>query len=189
MLPEDVFGGFVVTNPSAEPSAEGIYGYAEYMPTLVVGDLNGDDTVDDPDYPMVTFYTTPDDPRSTGVTAGSGGGDAFDIAWAVAADGRPADLQSFDFIRLTTASHVVHPVLGEISAEIDAVADVAPDPRGDCDADGDIDLVDHACVQACAGASIRVAGCAPLDEDLDGVIGRSDIAAWTRRLTGPGGHE
>jgi hypothetical protein len=187
LLPLNPFGAMVVVNPVAGTENEGIFGYAEYSPTLFLGDMDGDDAIDDENVTAEEFYTVPDDPFEVGMTPGSGGGDAFDIAWAVdAATGEPAELGGFDFIRLTTPLHVILPAIGEKSAEIDAVADVSPDPFGDADADWDIDLKDLAVLQTCTGLSSdaqsecqRVA--------LRGVefIGLRDAGKLIDRMTGP----
>jgi len=133
------------------------------------------------------------DPFEVGMTPGSGGGDAFDIAWAIdPATGLPADLPGFDFIRITTAVNAVdfgdpkQPATFEKSAEIDAVADVTPDPFGDADEDDDLDLVDVAALQECF-ASVDVAGdwCGPLDRQPDGLVDLIDAASVLNRLTGP----
>jgi len=105
--------------------------YADYTPTLP---LPVGKTPEE-------FYTVPDrqslegDPSSLLIDDGSGGGDAFDIATAVkqVSPGVPitpyvyANIPYFNFIRITDA--IVgdsQGVFGEISAEIDAVADVSP---------------------------------------------------------------
>jgi len=192
-LPYAVFGPVRVVNPSGDPTREDIFGYAEYSPTVLLGDLNGDDIVDDPMIAPEEFYTVPDDPFEVGMTPGSGGGDAFDIAWAIdPATGLPADLPGFDFIRLTTAVNAVdfgdpkQPGTFEKSAEIDAVADVAPDPFGDVDEDDDLDLVDVAALQECF-ATVDVAGdgCGLLDRQPDGFVDLADAAGVLSRLTGP----
>ncbi len=186
-LPLSPFGAMVVVNPVAGTENEGIFGYAEYSPTLFLGDLDGDDQIDDEEITAEAFYTTPDDPFEVGTTHGSGGGDAFDIAWAVdAATGEAAELDGFDFIRLTTPLHVITPPLGEKSAEIDAVADVSPDPFGDTDTDGDIDMLDVALLQRCTGLSpfappaCRRVGLSGLE-----FIGLRDAAMLIDRMTGP----
>jgi hypothetical protein len=140
----------VIVNPNlgdADPANdpfEGVYGYAELSPTLKLGDLDGDNVVDDPGIAAADFYTMPDNPFRVGATPGSGGGDAFDIAWAVdPATWQPANLDGFDFIRITGAVDLVLGILGEVSPEIDAVADVRPVPcPGDLDRNHDVDLVD-----------------------------------------------
>jgi hypothetical protein len=189
-LPSEVFGQpSVIRNPSGDPSAEGIFGYADYSPTLVLGDTNADNLVDDPAAPAAEFYTTPDDPLTTGVTEGSGGGDAFDIAWAIDPETRnPAGLDGFDFIRITTAVNAVDQghIVNEKSVEIDAVADVSPDPFGDYDDDGDIDLYDAGGVQLCFETEdIHGTDCARLDRQPDDWIDHADVAAFVPRLSGP----
>lgn len=189
-LPDDVFGEpSVIRNPSDNQSIEGIFGYAEYSPTLVLGDLTGDNIVDDPDVTAEEFYTVPDDPRLTGVTEGSGGGDAFDIAWAVDPQTNElAHLDGFDFIRVTTAVNAVDQghIVNEKSVEIDAVADVAPDPFGDYDGDGDIDLYDASGIQLCFGAQDTTwTACLRVDRQADGWIEDADVAAFVKRITGP----
>ncbi|MCA9298874.1 MAG: hypothetical protein KDA28_07400 [Phycisphaerales bacterium] len=105
---------------------ECVVGYADCTPVMVRGDLDGDNTMD-VDLDASIFYTRPDDPFLQGITPGSGGGDAFDIAWAVnPATGLPANLGGFDFIRISTSVDVLRPGLGEVSTEVSAVADVRP---------------------------------------------------------------
>ncbi|MEN6474050.1 MAG: PKD domain-containing protein [Syntrophaceae bacterium] len=99
--------------------ADGVYalwGYADLSPVLALPE--GAD-------PLV-YFTAPDDPFTPGIDAGTPGGDAFDIAWALdPLTGEPAGLSGFSYIRITTAMDAVHGgALGEISTEIDAVADV-----------------------------------------------------------------
>lgn len=111
--------------------------YAEYTPTLA---LPANRTAEE-------FYTVPDrqsiadNTEFLKIDAISGGGDAFDIADAVVQvspgsgiplliDGMPvkAGIKSFRYIRLTDAVRegTSDPELGEVSAEIDAVAAVTP---------------------------------------------------------------
>jgi hypothetical protein len=128
-LPSDPFEtSLVLVNPNGPfATEEGAWGYADLSPTLVLGDLDGDNAVDDPSIGPEEFYTVPDDPLTVGVDAGSGGGDAFDIAWAIdPATGAPANLRGFDFIRITNATNVVLGPFGERSAEVCGVADVRP---------------------------------------------------------------
>lgn len=132
-LPSDPFeSALILDNPNGPfAEIEGVWGYADLSPTLRLGDLDGDDRVDDPSISPERFYTVPDDPSRVGTDPGSGGGDAFDIAWAVdPATGAPAGLRSFDFIRITNATNVVMGPFGERSAEICGVADVSPVGRG-----------------------------------------------------------
>lgn len=128
-LPADPFEtSLILDNPHGQfATTEGIRGYADCSPTLLLGDLNADNAIDDPDADPAVFYTTPDNPFRVGVDPGSGGGDAFDIAWAIdPATGEPANLRSFDFIRITNATNALFGPFGERSAELCAVADVAP---------------------------------------------------------------
>jgi hypothetical protein len=187
-LPVGVFGTILVLNPSGVELWEGIFGYAEYSPTAVLGDLDGDNQVDDASITPEQFYTRPDDPWTVGITLSSGGGDAFDIAWAIdPTTGLPARLPGFDFLRLTTAVDAVAPAIGEKSAEIDAAADVAPDPFGDADDDGDIDLRDAAGFQTCFESvdDDLGFGCERFDRQPDGTIDDADVSAFVPRLTGP----
>lgn len=126
-LPSDPFETMLILENPHGPFAteEGIAGYADCSPTLVLGDLDGDNVVDDVDALPELFYTRPDDPWTVGIDPGSGGGDAFDIAWAVdPANGRPARLPGFDFIRITSATNAVFGPFGERSTEVCGVADV-----------------------------------------------------------------
>ncbi len=150
-LPPALFNTNILANPNG-PFAEdeGIFGYADHAPTLVLGDMNADNIVDDTEITAEDFYTNPDDPFTVGIRPGSCGGDAFDIAWAVdPITNDPADLHGFDFIRISTAVHHLDPIFGELSAEIDAVADAAPGLMGDADADNDIDILDFEFMQLC----------------------------------------
>ena len=105
---------------------------------------------------------------------------------SLAAMMEPANLAGFDFIRLSNPTHSVHGILGEISPEIDAVADAAPDLAGDADRDQDIDLTDIAAIQTCMGSAVG------LIEHCDNVASRG--AVWIdsyaamvaiERMTGP----
>ncbi|MBU0716652.1 MAG: hypothetical protein KJ749_00250 [Planctomycetes bacterium] len=186
LLP-DLFDTWIIENPAEDPDDEGIFGYGEYTPTLVLGDLDADNEVDDLFITPEEFYTIPDDPFKVGISPGSGGGDAFDIAWAIDADtGESADLPGFDFIRITNPTNVVSEILGEKSPEIDAVADAAPDPFGNCDGDRDIDLADVAGLQNCFGVfQEEDDACECVDRDDDEVVDLGDFAALGARLTGP----
>lgn len=128
LLPASAFAAPVLTNPNGTTATtEGIWGIADHTPTLILGDLNADNIVDDAAASPAWFYTWPDDPFSVGITPGACGGDAFDIAWAVdPATGLPAMLPGFDFIRITTAVDAINVPFGEVSAEIGGVADVTP---------------------------------------------------------------
>ncbi|MBP9002237.1 MAG: hypothetical protein KBH78_01270 [Candidatus Hydrogenedentes bacterium] len=109
-----------VLNPNSD-GTEYDWGYGELNPTQ---------------QEYLDNYVRPDDPFRVGLTPRSGGGDAFDIAWAVDANGQPAGLTRFHFIRLS-AFIAGATGIGTITPEIDAVADVAPDV--DTDGDGILD--------------------------------------------------
>jgi len=142
ILPSALVGGL-----NTGQSETVLRNYAEYTPALQLPQLRF------PSLPQYRtpeeFYTTPDrqsvegDMSSYLIDQTSGGGDAFDIADAVcqAAPGVPltdeqgnlvpAGISWFRYIRLTDAvvgDNVISPYgeLGEVSAEIDAVADIAP---------------------------------------------------------------
>ncbi len=140
----------VIVNPNSadgdpeNDANEALWGYADMSPTLRLGDLDGDNVIDDAAMTVEQFFTVPDNPYRVGVTPGSGGGDAFDIAWAIDPDtGAPAGLEGFDFVRLTTTVDRTLGFLGEVSSEIDAVADVRPVAcPGDVNGDAAVDLVD-----------------------------------------------
>jgi len=125
-----VFGGPVVTNSlGTSATAEGIFGYADCTPTMLLGDTDGDGVADDLSLTAEVFYTRPDDPFAVGITAGSGGGDAFDIAWAMdPVTGQLANLASIDFVRITTGVDRINGVFGEVSVEISGVAEVRTAP-------------------------------------------------------------
>ena len=62
------------------------WGYADVTPTNGTGD------------PLI-----PSNPFASGITAGSAGGDAFDISWARDANNQPIYLPKIDFIRIRSA--------------------------------------------------------------------------------------
>ncbi len=122
--PEPPLAGNVL-NPNAsdaDPSnnaQEYDWGYAELTPTQKK---------------YLDNYVRPDDPRKVGLTPRSGGGDAFDIQWAL---NLPPGFNQVNFIRVWSFITGSTPSFGAISPEIDAVADVAPDV--DTDNDGILD--------------------------------------------------
>ncbi len=189
VLPAEIFGTIPLVNPSADLTVEAVFGYADYSPTLPLGEGAADGLIDTMSIHAATavFYTKPDDPFEVGVSEGSGGGDAFDIAWAVdPATGLAAGIAAFDFIRITSAVSVEPSLLGEISTEVEAVSDVAPDPFGDVDLDRDVDLFDLAELQTCFG--IGPAGgteCEVFDRGPDGVVDLADATTILGRTTGP----
>ncbi len=182
LLPNPPFGaGGVLVNPNGlDSSVEGVFGYADTSPTLILGDTNGDNAIDDPGLTPGVFYTVPDDPRLIGIGPGfgsragvGGGGDAFDIAWAIdPTTGSPPSppLAGFDFIRISTAVDHVDGLLGEVSAEIGGVAAVRPVRRTDFNGDGIVtsqDFFDYLLA--------FFAGDAGADFNRDGAINSQDF--------------
>jgi len=133
VLPNKVPGALVgspAENCDTGYSSTVLRNYAEYTPTLALP----------PGKTAEEFYTFPDrqsfegDPSSLLIDEGSGGGDAFDIADAVVetSPGVPAqpithaNIPCFHFMRITDALIGDSAgILGEISAEIDAVSCVS----------------------------------------------------------------
>lgn len=118
----------ILVNPNGLGALrEGVWGYADCSPALLLGDTNADNIIDAPSLTPGEFYTSPDNPLAVGMSPGSGGGDAFDIAWALdPATGVPARLDGFDFIRISTGVNHIAGQFGDVSVEISAVADVRP---------------------------------------------------------------
>lgn len=110
-----------VLNPNGN-SSEFDWGYAELTPTKKQ---------------YLDNYLRPDDPLAVGLTPGSGGGDAFDIAWARDGGGAPANLTQFRFLRLWSFVTGSLGAAGNITPEIDTASDVAP--LVDTDGDGILD--------------------------------------------------
>ncbi len=112
-----------ITNPNTLDVATGPetvefnWGYMEMSPTLA---------------PYLDNYVRPDDPFEVGVTARSGGGDAFDIAWAIDSSGDPAFLTQFQYIRISPFVQRTLAV-GNATPELLALADVAPAVYADGD--------------------------------------------------------
>jgi len=188
-LPPAVFDTQVLDNPNGpEAVEEGGWGYAEFGPTLILGDLDADNVVDDAGMTAADFYTVPDDPFEVGLTPGSGGGDAFDIAWAIdPGTGLAAGLDEFDFIRVTNGVNHLTQLFGEISPEIDAVADVAPGPMGDGNWDGAVDLADLPVFLDClVGPDVALGsvGCRVMDFDGDDDVDVQDYGRWQIAFTG-----
>ncbi len=177
----------VLENPPTTPvGVEAYWGYADLSPTLLLGDMSGatgdlllDNRLSDPeDRPGIDpaeFYTWPDDPHSLGISPGSGGGDAFDIGWAVdPVTGAPAGLDGFDFIRISTGVDAVLGVLGERSVEVAAVAAVRSmyGLEGDANRDGRVDFLDLNIVLGNFG----LAGCCvPGDVNCDARVDFLDL--------------
>jgi hypothetical protein len=145
MLPSAVFGASpVLVDPNSD-GTEGVWGYADVGPTLLLGDSTAMNVVDDGAADPAVFYTAPDDPLAVGIPPGSGGGAAISIAWAVdEATGAPAapPLDRIDFVRITTGVNAGGPPLGEISTEVSAVADVRAEYRPDWNGDGVVGVQD-----------------------------------------------
>ncbi|MFW5769639.1 MAG: hypothetical protein ACOCYA_06250, partial [Spirochaetota bacterium] len=115
-------------------ASETCYGYADSTPTLLLGDFSGadgggnDNSLDDPeDYPEIDpvyFYTVPDSHETPGIDAGSGGGNAVKLEWAVdPADFSPAELDEISWIRVVSGS-LSTGSLGDYSCEVDGFARV-----------------------------------------------------------------
>ncbi len=139
------FQSVPLVNPGGSGEiSEAYFGYADLSPTLVLGDLDADNLVEDADVLPEAFYTRPDNPFLVGVSIGSGGGDAIDIAWAVdPLLGTPARLRSIDFVRISTGPNALAGILGEMSTEVDAVASVTAQPLFyDLNNDSTLDIED-----------------------------------------------
>jgi hypothetical protein len=109
----------------------------------VLGDIDGDNITDDPAATPDRFYTAPDNPRIVGLTLGSGGGDAIDIATALDPQtGQSAALAWIDFVRITTGVSAINPPLGEMSTEVGGLADVRPRYTADWNSDGTVGVQD-----------------------------------------------
>lgn len=141
----DLFNTTVLNNPNGTAATtEGVWGYADQTPTLLLGDLNADNIVDNAAQSPETFYTVPDDPFMVGVSPGSGGGDAIDFSWAIdPVSGAPARLDAIDFLRLRTGSDFIAGPVGELSSEIDAAAEAFPSlARSDFNSDLEVNADD-----------------------------------------------
>lgn len=113
IVPDEIAGNYENPNYGISDD-ETVWGYCDLSPTAP--DVVGDGAI----------YLIPDNPYKVGLIVESGGGDAFDIADAIdPLTGEKANLDGFDFIRITSASDVFYsyPFLLEISTEVDAVSD------------------------------------------------------------------
>jgi hypothetical protein len=143
LLPASTFGSNPLLINGSGNETEAVWGYADLAPTLLLGDTTATGVVDDPGADPARFYTMPDDPMTVGVTPGSGGGSAMAIRWAVdPATGAPANLDRIDFVRITTGVNGSTQLLGEVSTEVSAVADVRPRYGGDWDLSGHTEVAD-----------------------------------------------
>lgn len=175
-LPAAFDGPVLENDPASGSGIESHWGYADLSPTLLLGDTDADNVIDDPAAHAGEFYTVPDDPRTVGVDAGSGGGDAFDIAWAIdPATGSPAGLPGFHFIRITTGVDRVNGIFGEVSTEIDAVADVRASAAcaADVNGDGAVSPADFSAWIAAFNADAPAC-----DQNRDGDCSPADFSAW-----------
>lgn len=111
-----------VSNPTTD-GREYDWGYTELTPTL---------------QEYLDNYMRPDDPFTVGLTPRSGGGDAFDIRWAVPVDasGNPEGIRRFHFVRISSFINGSS-ATGSFTPEIGGIAAVARD--SDSDGDGILD--------------------------------------------------
>jgi hypothetical protein len=192
-LPGTIYAGSlppILVHPEGESAViEQTRGYADSTPTLVLGDIDWPgarsgasvvpDNTSDLTISPQAFYTVADDPTHVGITPGSGGGDAIDIATAVdPLTGEPANLAGIDFVRITTGVPWTVGIFGEVSAEIDAVADVRTPALSDFNVDGVVnvqDIFDY--------LESWVAGTERADFNRDGATSVQDIfdflSAWS----------
>ncbi len=70
-------------------------------------------------------HLLPDNPYTQALE--NGGGDAFDISWAVDSLGNYVDLDAIDFVKVQSAAMGNGGWLGEISTEVCGAVDIAPD--------------------------------------------------------------
>ncbi|MFW5652548.1 MAG: hypothetical protein ACOC0P_00765 [Planctomycetota bacterium] len=187
ILPDDPYAEPPIANPNTN-GEEAFWGYADLSPVLRLGDLDGDNLIEDPSISPDVFYSTPDDPWSVGISPGSGGGDGFDIASAVdPITGAPANLDGFDFIRITTAVDAELVGLGEVSAEIGGVSAVRPlvGLPGDLDRDGDRDRADYNQLVALLGTVDGEQMFDPAaDLNVDAVIDDADLRLFRYLIRG-----
>ncbi len=129
ILPDVVYTGTGTTTPMTR-------GLADAAPSMVLGDLSGsgslnlsgeaDNSVegedDYPDLDPVYLYTIPDTPGDRDIDAGSGGGNAMDLDWAV----DPQDsfsaksVTSVRWVKIVSGT-TLESATGDYSCEVDAV--------------------------------------------------------------------
>lgn len=101
------------------------FGYADCSPTLILGDTNGDNTVDISNMVPHLFYTIPDTPSDGVYDEKSGGGDAIKIEWAVDANNfTNVYLDKISWLKIVSTSTNEGTLLGEYSTEVDAISRV-----------------------------------------------------------------
>ncbi|MEL6796341.1 MAG: GC-type dockerin domain-anchored protein [Planctomycetota bacterium] len=163
-LPPNLNGPVIEAPPGWPADTDFIFGYADATPRAPLPD--GADPA--------SFYTIPDEPTSIDIDQGTAGGDAFDIAWAVLpGTTTPANLSGFDFIRITTGPDVPAGIFGEVSTEIDAVADARPPCPADTNLDGTLTPGDfNGWVLAFNHQSVVA------DQNDDGQITPGDFNSW-----------
>lgn len=102
-------------------------GLADTAPTLILGDLDGDDSLDGTaDYPGIApvyFYGRADAVGDRSIDPKSGGGAAMDLAWAVdpAASFEPVTLSSAKWVKIASGTRLINGATGDFSCEVDAV--------------------------------------------------------------------
>lgn len=132
-LPRAVFGGPVVANPLGAGSSQmGIFGYADFSPTVSAGAAGMGQMTPE------AFFVRAGNPMMSQVASGLPGGDGIAMRWAVnPATGAAANLDGFDFVRITTAMEATNGVFGEVSTEIGGVAALVVEIRDPADFNGD----------------------------------------------------
>jgi len=124
-IPEDTYelsgtliaGAVDVDHPPANVSRHRAFGYADNRP-------RGSGP-----------HTLPDNPYTPEVE--HSGGDAFDIGWAVDANGMEVELDQIHFVKVQSGLLHQGGWLGELSTEITGAVDVAPDPGNE----GSLDML------------------------------------------------
>ncbi len=107
------FKGTLLNNyPGTGKTAEIGFGYCDVHPNKTLGGSIAYN-------PYQTFTSSSD--YDTKV-AGTSGGDPIDIAWAVDPEGKPAKLESIQYVRIYTGMAQMNGVFGEISTEVCGVA-------------------------------------------------------------------
>ncbi|MEO1584936.1 MAG: GC-type dockerin domain-anchored protein [Planctomycetota bacterium] len=171
-----ILNGPVLEAPAGFPAdTDFIFGYADATPRAALPD--GADPA--------SFYTIPDDPTSIDIDilpdgTSTAGGDAFDIRWAVIPGTLDrANLTGFDFIRITTGPDVPAGIFGEVSTEIDAVADARPPCPADTNLDGTLSPADFTSWVLAFNTQSVVA-----DQNDDGLVTPADFTSWILNFNG-----